>query len=204
MTTDKAQTHSISGVILAGGAARRMGGQDKGLLVLQGDTLVARVIARLQPHCDHLLINCNRNEADYARFGCPLIADSLPGGLGPLAGLLSAMEHSDDSLVLSVPCDTPFLPLDLVPRMLETLQQSGAEVCTVSDGDRLHPVILLARTHLKTSLRSYLESGERKVHLWFYEQNHCIADFSDQITAFANINTPEQLVAASQQEPTCR
>lgn len=193
-------SESITGVILAGGAARRMGGEDKGLLLLHEQPLVAHVIERLQPQCDHLLINCNRNEDAYARFGRPLIADTLGGGLGPLAGLLSAMESSHDALVLSVPCDTPFLPLDLVSRMQTSLQQSDADVCTVSDGDRLHPVILLARTTLKSALRQHLEAGERKVHQWLYGQNHCIADFSDQAAAFANINTPQQLEDASARE----
>jgi molybdopterin-guanine dinucleotide biosynthesis protein A len=189
----------VSAVILAGGAARRMGGQDKGLLDLNGRPLVAHVIEHLRPQCDTLLINCNRNEEAYAHFGCPLISDSLPGGLGPLAGLLSAMEHSTTPLVLSIPCDTPFLPLDLATRMVAEMQQSEADVCTVSDGDRLHPVILLARTDLKQALREQLLAGERKVHHWFYQQQHCVADFSDQPTAFANINTPQQLEDAARQ-----
>ena len=199
MTQTKHANTPISAVILAGGAARRMGGQDKGLLDLCGRPLVAHVIERMRPQCANLLINCNRNETAYAHFGCPLISDSLAGGLGPLAGLLSAMEHCTTPLVLSIPCDTPFLPFDLAARMAAHMQQNDADVCTVSDGDRLHPVILLARTQLKQTLREQLLAGERKVHHWFYQQRHSVADFSDQPAAFANINTPQQLEDAARQ-----
>ncbi|MFU8837717.1 MAG: molybdenum cofactor guanylyltransferase MobA [Thiohalomonadaceae bacterium] len=196
MTTADSTHNNITGVILAGGGGRRMGGEDKGLLTLRGKTLVQHVIDRLAPQCQNLLINCNRNQQAYADFHYPLISDSMPGGLGPLAGLLSAMAFSQTALVLSIPCDTPALPLDLVARMLNTLQESHADVCTVSDGERLHPVILLAHCRLQSSLSSYLESGSRKVHDWFYNQAHAIADFSDQPDAFTNLNTPQQLQEA--------
>lgn len=170
-----------------------MGGHDKGLLCLHGKPLIQHAIERLRPQCQALIINCNRNRENYAGFAYPLIADSLPGGLGPLAGLLSAMEYADTPLVLSIPCDTPYLPDDLVARMLSCLNENQADICTVHDGERLHPVILLARTHLQAPLREALQGGLRKVHDWFYSQHHCMADFSDQPAAFANINTPQQL-----------
>lgn len=196
LSPDKKRT--ITAVILAGGAGRRMGGQDKGLLRLNGRPLIQHVLERLAPQCDTILININRNRQAYAEFGLPLLEDSLPGGLGPLAGLLTALEHSQSEYVISVPCDTPQLPRDLVARMLESLQRNGAEVCTVDDGERLHPVILLVRRSLRTSLRHYLESGGRKVHDWFYSRSHCTVDFSEQPEAFININTPEQLNAQEQ------
>lgn len=193
------QQSSVTGIILAGGGARRMGGQDKGLLPLHGKPMVAHVIARLRPQCKTLFINCNRNQDDYAAFGCPVIEDSLPGGLGPLAGLLTGMEHTETSLILSAPCDSPYLPDDLVPRMLATLQSSQAEICTVDDGQRLHPVILLARCTLRDNLYAYLQSGSRKVHDWFDSLPNCTADFSDQPAAFVNINSPHQLEDAERQ-----
>ena len=196
MTTHDRTDNSITGVILAGGGGRRMGGEDKGLLSLHGKMLVQHVIDRLAPQCQKLLINCNRNQQAYADFHYPLFSDSMSGGLGPLAGLLSAMELSSTPLVLSIPCDTPALPLDLVARMLRTLEESQADICTVSDGERLHPVILLAHCRLQSSLRGYLDSGARKVHDWFYSQAHGIADFSDQPNAFTNLNTPQQLQEA--------
>lgn len=189
---------SITTVILAGGAARRMGGEDKGLTQLNSKAMIAYVIERLSVQSPSLQINCNRSQQAYAEFGYPLFEDTIAGGLGPLAGLLSALEHSDSDYVLSVPCDTPLLPTDLIERMLQTIAQENAEACTVNDGDRLHPVVLLVKRSVVTGLRSYLTDGGRKVHDWFYSVPHCSADFSDQPEAFININTPEQLATLQQ------
>lgn len=186
----------VTVVILAGGGSRRMHGKDKGLLPLHGKPLIRHVIGRLAPQTGRLLINCNNNCDSYSDFGYPLQSDTLPGGLGPLAGLLGTMESANSDYILSVPCDTPYLPTDLLARMCHTMQQNRAEVCTVTDGERTHPVILLVSHQLKDNLRQYLMGGGRKVLDWYERQNHCIADFSDQPDAFANINTPEQLQLA--------
>lgn len=188
--------HAVTVVILAGGSSRRMQGHDKGLQLLHDKPLVAHVIDRLKPQCDNLLLNCNDHCDGYRGFGYPVLQDTLPGKLGPLAGLLSAMETSQSEYILSVPCDTPYLPTDLVVRLFETLQQSNTEVCTVDDGERLHPVIMLASRKLAADLRTYLETGGRKVFEWYQRQNHSSVDYSNQPLAFANINTPEQLQAA--------
>lgn len=198
MPTNSATSSSVTAVVLAGGAGRRMAGQDKGLIPLQGKPLIHYVLGRLAGQTGKLLINCNRNQQVYAAFGYPLLQDSMAGGLGPLAGLLVALEQSDSEFVLSVPCDTPYLPRDLVPRMLATLQQEHAHACTVSDGERLHPVIMLVHRDTAPGLRHYLESGKRKVHDWYYSVAHCSTDFSDQPQAFVNINTPDQLEQAEQ------
>lgn len=189
---------TITTVILAGGAARRMGGEDKGLTPLNREAMIAHVIKRLAGQSSSLLINCNRSQQEYARFGYPLIEDTIAGGLGPLAGVLSALEHSDNDYVLSVPCDTPLLPTDLIERMQQALEQQGVEACTVNDGERLHPVVLLVKRSVLPGLRNYLEDGGRKVHDWFYSVPHCSADFSDQPEAFVNINTPQQLATLQQ------
>lgn len=186
---------SITAIILAAGAGRRMGGKDKGLMLLNGRPLIAHVLERVAPQCEKVWLNINRNPKAYAAFGYPLIEDTLPGGLGPLAGLLAALEKSDSEYVLSVPCDTPHLPADLVARLIASMQRSGADICTVDDGERLHPVILLVRKTLRDDLRNYLEKGGRKVHDWLYRHRHCTADFSEQPEAFVNINTPQQLHA---------
>lgn len=191
-------TPEITTVILAGGAAQRMGGEDKGLKQLNGKAMIAHVIERLSDQVSALLINCNRSQQQYAAFGHQLVEDTISGGAGPLAGVLTALEHSDSEYVLSVPCDTPLLPLDLVTRMLQAIQQEGAEACTVSDGERLHPVILLVKRSVQSGLQHYLNDGGRKVHDWFYSIPHCSADFSDQPEAFFNINTPQQLAAVQQ------
>ncbi|HEY9148733.1 MAG TPA: molybdenum cofactor guanylyltransferase MobA, partial [Gammaproteobacteria bacterium] len=188
--------NNVTAVILAGGAGRRMASEDKGLMPLQGKPLVQHVLERLATQTGQLLINCNRNQERYARFGYPLLADTMEGGLGPLAGLLTALENSSSEFVLSVPCDTPYLPHDLVTRMLTTLQQEDAQACTVSDGERLHPVIMLVRRSATAALKNYLEAGHRKVHDWFYSVAHCSSDFSDQAQAFVNINTLQQLADA--------
>lgn len=190
------QDQQVAVVILAGGGGRRMQGRDKGLIAFRGRTLIEHVIERLQPQSDRLLINCNRNAEEYRRFGYPLIADTLDGGLGPLAGLLSALEQDESELILCVPCDTPQLPADLIARMQRALRESAADACTVDDGDRLHPAILLVHRRVAPNLRRYLVAGKRKVHDWFYSIAHCSADFSDQPEAFININTPQQLEAA--------
>ena len=189
---------TITTVILAGGAARRMGGEDKGLTPLSGKAMIAYVIERLSSQCQEMVINCNRSQQQYAAFGYPLIEDTIGGGLGPLAGVLSALESSDSDYVLSVPCDTPLLPTDLIERMLQAIAQEDAEACTVSDGERLHPVVLLVKRSVLSGLRDYLCGGGRKVHDWFYSIPHCSADFSDQPEAFANINTPQQLATLQQ------
>lgn len=189
---------NITTVILAGGAARRMGGEDKGLTLLDGRAMIAHVIERISPQSPEILINCNRSQAQYGEFGYPLLEDSISGGLGPLAGVLSALEGSDSDYVLSVPCDTPLLPTDLIERMLAAISQQDSDACTVSDGDRLHPVVLLVKRQLLPGLRDYLSGGGRKVHDWFYSVAHCSADFSDQPEAFVNINTPEQLAEIQQ------
>lgn len=187
--------HDVTVVLLAGGGSRRMQGRDKGLLPLHGKPLAGHVIEQITSQAENLLLSCNENCEQYTQFGYPVIADTLPGGLGPLAGILSGMEHSDTEYVLSVPCDTPYLPKELLSRMLQSLQQNGAAVCTVSDGQRLHPVFMLVSRRLKSDLKAYLLSGSRKVLDWYNKQRHCTADFSDQPNAFANINTPEQLQA---------
>lgn len=175
-----------------------MGGEDKGLILLDGKAMICHVIERLAGQTPQLLINCNRNQQQYADLGYPLLTDTIDGGVGPLAGLLSALEQSESEYVLSVPCDTPLLPRDLAGRMLDAIEREGAQLCTVSDGERLHPVVMLAHRSVQANLRDYLLGGGRKVHDWFYSLPHCSADFSDQPAAFVNINTPQQLAAQQQ------
>ncbi|WP_127477569.1 molybdenum cofactor guanylyltransferase MobA [Sulfurivermis fontis] len=189
---------AITAVILAGGRARRMAGADKALLPLAGRPLLAHVIAALRPQVDMILLNSNRAAAAYASFGLPVIADTLPDQPGPLAGLLAALQASTSDLVLCVPCDTPCLPAALVQRMYTALSQAAADVCTVSDGERLHAAIMLAHRRVQPALESYLISGGRKVQDWLHSQKLVVADFSDQSAAFSNINTAQDLQALEQ------
>ncbi len=181
--------------IIAGGQSRRMGGGDKAIRPLQQRMMIAHVIERIAPQSASIVINSNRSPDSYRAFGLPIIADSMEGFLGPLAGVLSVLESFEDELVVTVPCDTPLIPGDLVVRLLTELQQRDSDLCTVGvDGD-LHPVFMLLKRELAPSIREFLEAGRRCVGDWLRQQNYCVADFSDQAGAFANINRPDQFTA---------
>ncbi len=184
--------HDITAVILAGGQGRRMGQTDKGLLTLAGRPFIEHVIARIRPQIPRLALNSYAPE-DYRRYGLPVFTDAIAGGLGPLAGLHAALTHCDSQWVLTLPCDTPLLPTDLVSRMVESVEREQRDVCTVSDGQRLHAVIILANKKVLPRLESFLNSGQRRVQDWLAGEQPAIADFSDTPDAFINLNTPEQL-----------
>ena len=186
----------VTGVILAGGMARRMGGVDKGTVPLAGRPMIEYVIGALRPQVDRLLINVNRNRESYAKYGCPLIADSGEGFLGPLAGIAAALERSPDPLVLTVPCDGPWLPSDLFRRLNARLEQTGAPLCVAHDGKRIQPVFGLFRATLLPEIRAFLGSGERRLLDWIHAQAFAWADFSDRPEAFVNVNTPEERARA--------
>lgn len=186
-------TEAITGVILAGGLGRRMGGVDKGLQLLAGRPLVRYVVDRLAPQVDALLINANRSQAEYAALGYPVLADEIPDFAGPLAGLHAALSAARTPLVLTVPCDSPYLPPDLAARLYAGLVASGADLAIVRAEGRLHPVFCLARTHLQGPLATYLAQGGRRVAGWCTEIGACEVDFDDQPLAFRNFNTLDDL-----------
>jgi molybdopterin-guanine dinucleotide biosynthesis protein A len=185
----------ITGVVLAGGRARRMGGRDKGLLMFKGRPLVAYALDALKQVAGPVLINANRNQQAYAAFGYPVIADRTGAFDGPLAGLLSAMRCAETPYVMTVPCDSPLIEGVLLERLFLTLRARQAEICAAHDGERLHPVFLLAECRLAASLESYLASGRRKIDLWLNQHKLALADYSDHPELFANVNTPEELAA---------
>lgn len=184
---------AITGVILTGGRATRMGGQDKGLLPLAGQPLIAYAVRALRPQVGALLINANRNIDAYGGFGCTVAPDRAGHFLGPLAGMLTALEHATTPYVVSVPCDSPLLPQDYTERMYTALLQHRAELSVASDGERLQPVFALLSTALAASLNAYLDNGERKIDRWFARHSMVAVDFSDTPAMFRNINTPEEL-----------
>lgn len=183
----------VSGVILAGGEARRMGGSDKGLVPVAGRPMVEHVLERLRPQVDAVLINANRNHDFYSRYGLPVIADALGGFQGPLAGMASAMGVVTTPWLVTVPCDSPFVPPRLVARLREAQLAADAEIAVAHDGARMQPVFSLLRTDLKVSLAAFLARGERKIDRWFAQHKTAIADFSDQPDTFMNVNTPGEL-----------
>lgn len=187
----------ITGVILAGGLARRMGGVDKGLQLLDGRPLAAHVAERLAPQVGTLLINANRSHAEYAVLGYPLLADEIPDFAGPLAGLHAALVASTTPLVLAVPCDSPYLPFDLADRLHAALRDKGADLAIARAAGRVHPVFCLCRTSLAPKLESFLRSGGRRVMEWCAGAGCIEVDFDDQPAAFSNFNTLDDLAGKS-------
>jgi molybdopterin-guanine dinucleotide biosynthesis protein A len=186
--------NGVTGIVLAGGQGRRMGGVDKGLQLLHGKPMVAAVLARLAPQVDEILINANQNLEAYARFGCRVVPDTVGGFAGPLAGLHAGMSEASHPLVLTVPCDSPFLPLDLFSRLEKELKQNDLAVART--GDQPHPVFALVRTTVKKNLEDFLSRGGRKIDAWYGSLKVIEVPFDDEADAFRNINTREELDSA--------
>ena len=184
---------TVSGIVLAGGQGSRMGGVDKGLQPFRGKPMVAHVIERLAPQVDELIINANRNPGDYARFGHRVVADEIPGFAGPLAGFERGLAHAMGELVVTVPCDSPFLPVDLVARLRAALESASAELAVARTGDQAHPVFCLMRREVLPSLQQFLGSGQRKIDRWYEALRVAHAAFDDEADAFLNINTRDEL-----------
>lgn len=183
----------VTGVILAGGLGRRMGGIDKGLQDLRGRPMAAWVVERLAPQVDELLINANQNGERYAAFGYPVVADRIAGFAGPLAGLHSALSTASHPLIATAPCDSPFLPADLVARLSAALATAGAELAVARTFAQVHPVFCLCRRTLLPHLTAFLESGGRKIDLWYSTLQVVEVAFDDEADAFENINTRDEL-----------
>ena len=186
----------ITGVILAGGQARRMGGQDKGLVMLNGKPMVEIIIDIIKPQTAKLLINANRNHDRYSQYDLELVADELSGFCGPLAGMASALKTINTDYMVTAPCDSPFIPLDLVQRLADALENKSTEISVAHDGERIQPVFCMLKKTLLQSLTDYLAAGERKIDRWFKQHDFAIADFSDKPETFDNINTHEDVESA--------
>lgn len=185
---------SISGVILAGGMGRRMGGADKGLIEFLGRPMIEHVAERLKPQVGEILINANRELQHYANLGYPVIEDEIGGFAGPLAGLHKAMQVAAYPYVLTVPCDSPLLPHNLVERLMNGLIERDADLAVAKTGMQAHPVFCLCRKALLPNLEAFLKDGGRKIDTWYSTLEVAEVQFSDNVKAFANVNTPEELV----------
>lgn len=196
MITPLSQTgcprESVTGLILAGGLGRRMGGEDKGLVSLAGRPMVAHVLEALRPQVGPILVNANRNRERYAALGHPVLADALGGYQGPLAGMLTALKHCSTEFLVTVPCDAPLIAPDLVARLHAARVAAGADLAVASDGARLQPVFLLLRASLAPSLEAYLAAGGRTTHAWVGQSRAAVADFSDQPDTFVNVNDADE------------
>ncbi|MBF2758963.1 MAG: molybdenum cofactor guanylyltransferase [Ectothiorhodospiraceae bacterium AqS1] len=196
----------ITAAVLAGGRARRMGGADKGLVPLAGEPMIAHTLRALESQAGRIVINANRHADRYRAIGnCPVVADPViedeTSGefapaiafAGPLAGMASALKAATTPLVLTVPCDSPLLDETLGARLHAALEGEKAEIAVAHDGKRLQPTFALLTRSLLPDLLAFLDQGGRKIDRWYATRHTALADFSDRIETFLNINTPEEL-----------
>lgn len=197
----------LAAIVLAGGLARRMGGGDKALLTLAGRPLLDHVLDRIRPQVGPVAINANGDPARFARWNLPVVADSVAGFAGPLAGVLAGMDWATGSgspgssnarFLLSVPGDAPFLPRDLVTRLMAAAVQPDIELVVAASNGRRHPVIALWPLASRDSLRRALvEEGVRKVDRWVDRHRTAVVEWdTDPVDPFLNVNAPEDLAAA--------
>lgn len=191
------------GVLLAGGLARRMGGGDKPMKTIAGRTILERVIARLAPQCDGLILNANGDPARFASFGLPVVADTVEGFAGPLAGVLAALDWAaanrpDVEWVLSIATDCPFLPRDLIARLQHARMSEGAQLAVAASGDQVHPVIGLWNVALRNDLRHALVVEDiRKIDRWTARYKLATVVWPDKpLDPFFNANTIEDIAEA--------
>ncbi|KLV07236.1 molybdopterin-guanine dinucleotide biosynthesis protein A [Photobacterium aquae] len=182
------QTHWV---ILAGGQASRMGGNDKGLVTLAGQAMIEHVIGILKPQTNNITINANRNQETYQQYA-PVFGDHIQNYPGPLGGMHAALHHIDSEWIGFVPCDCPQLPYDLVDRMSRACDET-TDIAVAHDGDHIQPVVTLVNRRILPKLEQFLADGDRKIILLYRQCNMITVDFSDQPNAFVNLNTPEEL-----------
>ena len=186
--------NGVTGIVLAGGQGRRMGGVDKGLQLLHGKPMVAQVLARLAPQVSEIIINANQNLQAYGGFGHRVVPDAIGGFAGPLAGLHAGLSAASHPLVLTVPCDSPFLPPDLFSRLHKELREN--DLAVAKTGDQPHPVFAIVRTAVRNNLEEFLSGGGRKIDAWYSSLKVIEVPFDDEADAFRNINTREELNSA--------
>ncbi|WP_068316897.1 molybdenum cofactor guanylyltransferase MobA [Polycladidibacter hongkongensis] len=203
---DKAREKTL-GCVLSGGLSRRMLGADKGAQLLEGRPLVAHVATRLSAQVDALVISSNAPTTAHVELNLPILPDIMPGHLGPLSGILTALDYATQngfSQVLVGATDTPFFPTHLLEKLATQADQQTAKVCVAASGARLHPTFSLWATCLRTPLSSYLQAGERRLMGFINAQAHAICHFplmeaeGRQLDPFFNINSPEDLAGASE------
>jgi molybdopterin-guanine dinucleotide biosynthesis protein A len=188
-------TDDITGVILAGGKARRMEGEDKGLIILNNRAMIDYIITALRPQAGNIIINANRNLKQYGTYGLPVVADMLGDYFGPLVGMATGMHATNKPYIVTVPCDSPFIPATLVETLYRTLHGQQADISVAHDGTRMQPVFALLRCKLLPSLLAYLDAGGRKIDTWYSQHHTALADFSDSPDTFLNLNTPADKLA---------
>lgn len=192
--------NKVSGVVLAGGMARRMDHQDKGLIDFNGHPLVRYALTALKPLTADIWISANRNQDRYRDFGYPVIDDGNLDFQGPLAGILAALGVAQHGILLVIPCDLPLVRAEHLQALLSALT-AEVDITVAADGARLHPVLAALKTELRDDLRDYLDSGERKLQSWFQQHRLQTVDFSHEPDIFTNLNTAEDLRALENLQP---
>ena len=182
----------VTAVILAGGLARRMNRQDKGLVLYHHKPLVSYAITAMQHITQNIVINANRNQQQYRQFGYEVVSDQTDSFDGPLAGIYSVMCHVNTEILLVIPCDSPLIRAEHLNQLLNALDPQ-TDIAIAFDGQRLQPVFLALKTSLKNSLNTYLQTGQRKIDVWLQQQAFTQVDFRHQADIFLNINTLEEL-----------
>jgi len=186
----------ITGLVLAGGRGTRMGGVDKGLQLHRGKPLAAHALERLRPQVGRVMINANRHADAYAGLGVPVVPDTLPDHPGPLAGFLAGLARCETPWMVTVPCDTPSFPPDLVARLGAQVLANDADLAIAvtcdADGEQIQPVFCLLKTSLMPAVQAFTDAGQSKIGLWVSQQRSVQVLFDDA-RAFFNINTPDEL-----------
>jgi molybdopterin-guanine dinucleotide biosynthesis protein A len=192
----------IGGVLLAGGQSQRMGGGDKCLRMLGGQTILARILERAKPQVDALVLNANGDTARFASYGLPIVSDPIEGFAGPLAGVLAGMDWAaahlpEAELIASFATDAPFFPRDLVRQLAVTLEEGGFDLACAMSGGQAHPVFGLWPLSLRGDLRAALEGGLRRVDRWTKKFRLVEVEFGmAPVDPFFNANRPEDLIEA--------
>ncbi|MCK5189781.1 MAG: molybdenum cofactor guanylyltransferase [Methylococcales bacterium] len=189
------EQNKVTGVVLAGGLARRMNKQDKGLVIFNNKPMVSYAVEAMSQVAETVLINANRNQNEYEQFGYQVISDQTDTFDGPLAGVLSAIIHANTDIVCVMPCDSPLFQAEHLQKLLLAISKQNIDIAVAFDGQRMQPVFLALKTTLKNSLESYLQQGNRKIDSWLEQHNFVKVDFSQNKEVFLNINTLSELEA---------
>ena len=192
----KIESGDVTALVLAGGQARRMGGQDKGLVELQGKPMIQHIVEQISSQCGALVINANRNHEQYEKPGYPVISDELEDYQGPLAGMLAGLKAVQTRWMITLPTDGPFVESNYVEKMTGAIESSGNQIAVAQGQDRLQPVYVLLDRNLAPKLEDYLANGERKIDRWYDTVGYTSVPWPDTSKMFINVNSPDDLDAA--------
>ena len=180
-------------LILAGGKGRRLGGQDKGLIKINGQPAIEYILDTLDSVSGNIMISANRNLEHYRRYGFPVLTDNIGNYQGPLAGIATALQNITTNTLLTLPCDCPLINRDFLMRMTESLQEANETILVAHDGKRMQQLHALIPVSQAAQLDTYLAAGNRRVDHWFMQQHIQLIDFSDNPAPFYNSNTQEDI-----------